>query len=124
MVLIKSEENTDKVQLEDKIEVKPVIEDPASIPASPKNVLYEVKESPNKVGMGMYAKEDLQPGQVILREKPLIVMPDKIFSDEDVDKIERWLEKRVNRLSSEDREIYFNLADSRSDGEKTSLGLF
>ena len=42
------------------------------------NEVYEVKAIPNK-GQGMFATAKIQPGQLILREKPLIVMPNSIF---------------------------------------------
>ena len=51
---------------------------------------------------------------MILREKPLILMPKKIFDDDDPNYIENWLDRRINRMTSEEREIFFSLADSRS----------
>jgi hypothetical protein len=56
---------------------------------------------------------DLSAGDLILREKPLILMPKKIFEDDDPDYIEQWLDRRINRMSSEEREVFFSLADSR-----------
>jgi hypothetical protein len=40
-------------------------------------------------------------------------MPKKIFDDDDPNYIEQWLDRRINRMSSEEREIFFSLADSR-----------
>merc|ERR1711997_808616 len=71
----------------------------------------------------MFALEAIEPGTVILREKPLIVMPDQIFSDDDMDFIENWLEKKLLKLSAVDRQIFYNLTDSKSE-DKTGLGIF
>lgn len=43
-------------------------------------------------------------GEIIYREKPLIVMPQRIFDDDDPSYIELWLDRRINR--------YFKLAIS------------
>ena len=76
-------------------------------------------------GQGMFATRSILPGEIILREKPLIVMPDKVFSHNDQDYIEGWLDKRLNKLSASDREIFFKLSDSRNDeNNKTALGIF
>ena len=49
-----------------------------------------------------------------MRESPLIVMPGEIFALEDMDKIEDWLDRQINdKINSEQREIFFSLADSR-----------
>ena len=50
-------------------------------------------------------------------------MPDKIFSKDDMDYIETWLEKRLNKLESSEREKFFDLSDSRNE-EKSILGIF
>jgi len=39
-------------------------------------------------------------GEIIYREKPLIVMPQKIFDDDDPNYIELWLDRRINRFAS------------------------
>lgn len=85
-------------------------------------VKFEIKETICR-GQGMFATENILPGTVILREKPLVVMPDKIFSSDDMDYIETWLEKRLNKLESSQREKFFNLSDSRNE-EKSILGIF
>jgi len=86
--------------------------------------LFEVKETPGK-GQGMIATQDILPGTIILREEPLVVMPDRIFQMEDFDYMEEWLEKRLLKLDSKKRQQFFDLADSRSDTEeKTILGIF
>ena len=53
-------------------------------------------------------------------------MPDQIFSLEDTDYAENWLDKKINKLSSEDRAKFYDLSDSRSENkdEKTNLGIF
>ena len=56
---------------------------------------------------------DIKKGDLILRESPLILMPKRIFDDDDPDYIEQWLDRRINRLTSEEREIFYSLADSR-----------
>ena len=87
--------------------------------------LFEVKNCCEARGQGMFAVDQIQPGQIILREKPLIVMPDRIFSLEDTDYAENWLEKKILKMSSEDRAKFYDLSDSRStNDEKTSLGIF
>ena len=50
-------------------------------------------------------------------------MPDKIFSLEDPDEIEEWLEKRLLRMPASERQKFYELSDSRFD-EKTMLGIF
>jgi len=85
-------------------------------------VKFEIKETTSR-GQGMFATVNIKPGTVILREKPLVVMPDKIFSKDDMDYIETWLEKRLNKLESSEREKFFDLSDSRNE-EKSILGIF
>ncbi len=88
-----------------------------------------VRDVPGK-GKGLFAARDLRMGEVVMRESPLIVMPDAVFQLEDMDRLESWLDKRVNALSSSDRAAFSALSDCRSppdeDGEveKTSLGIF
>ena len=118
MVLIKIDEE-EKVQIQDQIQAQPC-ENIEVFNVPEKDVIFEVKQSAN--GMGMFALKDIPPGQIILREKPLIVMPDKVFSCEDSDYIEAWLDKRLNKMSSEDRQKFYDLSDCRSD--KTTLGIF
>jgi len=83
---------------------------------------FEIKET-RKAGQGMFAAEDIKPGTVILREKPLIVMPDKIFSNDDDDFIETWLDRRLLKMEASQRQKFYDLTDSRSE-EKTTLGIF
>lgn len=89
------------------------------------SIKCQVQETPHS-GKGMFALEDIKPGTIILRENPMIVMPDKVFSSDDPDFIESWLEKRLNKCSAAQRQEFYDLADSRSENpdEKTILGIF
>ena len=41
-------------------------------------------------------------------------MPEKIFALEDLDRIETWMDKQINdKMTSGQRQIFFDLADSR-----------
>ena len=44
----------------------------------PSDVGYEVKELPGR-GSGLIATKDFFPGDLIMREFPIINMPDKVF---------------------------------------------
>ena len=50
-------------------------------------------------------------------------MPDKIFSSDDMDFIENWLDKRLNKMEASQRQKFYELSDSRSE-DKTTLGIF
>ena len=50
-------------------------------------------------------------------------MPDKIFSLDDPDEIEEWLEKRLLKMPASQRQKFYDLSDSRFD-EKSTLGIF
>ncbi len=87
---------------------------------------WEVKYVPGK-GQGMFATRHIKMGEVVIREEAVINMPDEVFQWEDMDRIERWLDRRINQLSSDDRAAFFELADSRAGDEgdgKTTLGIF
>ena len=120
MVLIK-ENDKEKVQIQDQIQAKPIEEVLDTIPNPSDEVLFQIKQCSN--GMGMFALQDIFPGQIILREKPILVMPDKVFSSDDQDYIEAWLDKRLNEMSCPDRQAFYDLSDCRSV-EKTTLGIF
>jgi len=97
----------------------------------PSDVGYEVKELPGR-GSGLIATKDFFPGDLIMREFPIINMPDRVFSSDDPDYIENWLDKKINNLSSEDRFKFYDLSDSRGaqydedsgTSNKTTLGIF
>ena len=84
-------------------EVDSAFEDAASVLSEANNALndlsvpcFEVKTVPGK-GQGMFAVRDVWPGEIVCRERPMIVMPDAIFELEDHDRIEAWLDRRINR---------------------------
>jgi len=88
--------------------------------------IFEVVHLAGK-GEGMIARKKLFPGDVVISEKPVVVVPQATF--EDVEACEEFLEKKVNRMSCEDRERMFSLTDKAvfEDGEKSSTpycGLF
>jgi len=59
----------------------------------------------------MIATRKLYPGEVIISETPLLVIPEKTFDN--ADKLESYLERQINKLSSEDRNKFFDLSDCR-----------
>ena len=64
-------------------------------------------------------------GDTILIESPMIVMPSDIFDSSDEDLVETWLDKQINELTCQQRQLFFDLSDSRTSKEaKTSLGIF
>ncbi len=76
-------------------------------------------------GKGLFARSDLGAGQLVLRESPLLLMPNEVYSADDMDRIERWLDRRLNALSCERRAAFFDLSDCRSPSDdKTVLGIF
>ena len=77
---------------------------------------YEIVCIPGK-GKGMIASKKLYPGDIILAETPLIIVPDKTF--EDVEKLETYLERKINNMTDRDR--FLDMADSRTVGEDQVL---
>jgi len=71
---------------------------------------FKIVEIPCK-GFGMVATKKLFPGDLILAEKPLFIVPEEIFSD--VETCEEFLEKATEKLSSEQRELFLGLSDRR-----------
>lgn len=86
-----------------------------------KSPSFIMKELAGK-GIGMVAKRKLYPGDLILAEKPLFFMPEAVF--EDVEAAEEWLDKAVNNLSSQQREIFMCLSDCRNPEDPNYLGRF
>ena len=72
------------------------------------SAIFEVVHLAGK-GEGMIARKKLFPGDVVISEKPVVVVPQATF--EDVEACEEFLEKKVNRMSCEDRERMFSLTD-------------
>ena len=64
-------------------------------------------------GQGLVATRDFQMGDVVMTEDPLIDMPLKVFDNPDMDRVERWLDRRVNGLTSKQRQIFFELSGKR-----------
>lgn len=86
---------------------------------------FEVKAIAGK-GQGLFATRFIATGQLILRENPLIVMPNHVFEMEDMRDLEDWLERRVNKMSSDERSTFLALSDCRRSGDedKTYCGIF
>ena len=61
-----------------------------------KSELLQVRDIQGK-GQGLFALRDIAMGEILIREKPTILMPDKIFDLDDHRDVEVWLDKRINR---------------------------
>ena len=61
-----------------------------------KRELLQVRDIQGK-GQGLFALRDIPMGEILIREKPMILMPDKIFDLDDHRDVEVWLDKRINR---------------------------
>jgi len=80
-----------------------------------------IKEIPAK-GLAMVALQKLYPGDIIMAELPLFVMPLAVF---DGDESEDWLDQATNKLSCQKRELLHSLTDCRNPrGDPTTLGRF
>jgi len=84
---------------------------------------FQVRSTAHK-GQAMFAMRTIAAGEVIIREKPLIVMPNKIYDLKDMDKLETWMDKIVNKLPSGDREEFYKLSDCRNPLDPSALGIF
>lgn len=62
-------------------------------------------------GLGLFATRKILPGHVLLVERPIIVMPDKIYHSTNMNKIGRWLEKTVSKLSETEQNCFYSLTD-------------
>jgi len=71
---------------------------------------YTVREIFGK-GSGMFASKKIYPGEIILAEKPLLLVSDEIFQDSE--RLDTYLDKAVNKMSTEDREKFLDLSDCR-----------
>ncbi|CAB4056166.1 SMYD [Lepeophtheirus salmonis] len=76
----------------------------------------------NQGGKGIRAACMIRAGEVILREKPLLKVSNDIFEGP-VDVIDERLTKQLDRMSSKDREIFFNLIDSHDSAALFPLWL-
>merc|ERR1712086_961486 len=57
-------------------------------------------------GFGMIATRKLFPGDLILAEKPIFIVPGAVY--EDVESTEEFLDKEIHRVSSEERELFLS----------------
>jgi len=71
-------------------------------------------------GFGMIATRKLFPGDLILAEKPIFIVPGAVY--EDVETTEEFLDKEIHRVSSEERELFLSLSDKR-DAEEDKFDL-
>jgi hypothetical protein len=74
-------------------------------------------------GIGMVAERRLFPGDLILAEPTMLVMPVAVF-DGDREGTDDWLERNINRLGSGQRELLLSLTDSASPADPTYIGRF
>lgn len=72
-------------------------------------------------GSGMFASRKIYPGEIILAEKPLILVSDEIFQDSE--RLDNFLDKAVNKMSTEDREKFLELSDCRGL-DQSYIGIF
>ena len=79
--------------------------------ASAEEPCYRILPIPGK-GQGMVATRKLYPGEVVMTERPLLVVPDTIFRD--YSRVETFIERRINRMSCEDRDRFLGLTDCRN----------
>jgi len=78
---------------------------------------FKIVEIPCK-GFGMVATRKLFPGDLILAEEPVVIVPEEIFSDVEV--CEEFLDKEIEKMNSEKRELFLGLSDRR----ETEIGPF
>lgn len=71
---------------------------------------FKIVQMPCK-GSGMIATRKLYPGDLILAEIPTLIIPNATF--ENVKKCENFLEKEINKLSSDKRQLVLGLTDCR-----------
>ena len=81
------------------------------VEASAEEPCYRILPIPGK-GQGMVATRKLYPGEVVMTERPLLVVPDTIFRD--YSRVETFIERRINRMSCEDRDRFLGLTDCRN----------
>nr|ACO15629.1 SET domain-containing protein 5 [Caligus clemensi] len=83
---------------------------------------FEIFSIAGKGGKGMRSRRCILAGEVILRENPLLRISNEVFEG-DVRDIDTALTKQLNAKSSKEREVFFDLLDSRGE-EKSTLGIF
>ena len=87
---------------------------------------YEVVSIPGK-GRGMIATKKLYPGDIVISETPMIIVPDKVFDD--AERMEGFLERKINAMNQEDRTRFMDMAycrtvDSNQFDEYQYSGIF
>jgi hypothetical protein len=85
-------------------------------------VLWKVITIEGK-GQGVIAKEDLEPGTLILEDDPLFIVPDNVHT-KDPTELDNYLTACVSELSEEKQQIFFSLADSKNEGIKKARGIY
>ena len=99
---------------------------------------YIIKPTPD-MGMGMFATRDIDLGDIILSERPLLVVPevlaapgvviDKSYTEQQVQKImlvqsEKLLEMAFNRMNDQDKKRYMGLMNNhKEDGSGPLMGI-
>jgi len=81
---------------------------------------FVIKNIPGK-GNGMFASKRIYPGEIILREIPLMLVLDEIYSDSE--KCEKHLDKLVDKMNDLERRRFLSLWDGRNE-DPTYLGRF
>ena len=61
-------------------------------------------------GLGLVAKRAFEVGDVVFRETPIVDMPQSVFDLEDPDRVERWLDRKINAMTSSQRQQFFDLS--------------
>ncbi|KAL0952333.1 hypothetical protein HGRIS_006613 [Hohenbuehelia grisea] len=98
-----------------------------------------IQESPERTkGIGLFAARDIPMGELVLAERPIIVMPRRAWktlsarqgeaevTEETLVMMQKWrghVEKLVDRLSPENRETYFRLANAMPESCGKPLGI-
>ena len=82
---------------------------------------FNIVQIPGK-GTGVVSRNKLYPGDLIMIEKPLIVVKGDIYDD--LEKVKSYLDKVVTKMSSSDREVFLNLTDCQQPEDPTYLGTF
>jgi len=72
-------------------------------------------------GNGMFASKRIYPGEIILREIPLMIVLDEVYSDSE--KCEKYLDKVVDKMTDLERRRFLSLWDGRNE-DPTYLGRF
>ena len=85
-------------------------------------LLWKVTKIDGK-GLGVIGKNDLEPGTLIMEDTPLFTVPDHVHT-EDPSELDTYLTSSVSKLSQEDQEIFFSLADCKNEGLKKVRGIY